>query len=286
MEKYSELQQDILADFKRYDRLNSNTSLIKILVSYIKPSFLFKSEILTPIHLGRAIEKENSKDGIISDDDLKWLHENCIGDDDFEGDISDVNRRVGFLTGTYWAWKNYEKLGNPEYFGSFGYRRLLNPNFLDNLEKYDLILPRKKDFKLETLKEQFFGYHGDKLYMNMMNVFNNIYPQEIAELEKYFNGTSGYFDELYVMKKEIFFDFCEWIFPLLFEYLKMPQITLKNNDFRDVGFMIERLTGYYCNKLTKQVKALEKDVIVTEKMIVNKQKLTKNLLAKLRNTMK
>lgn len=286
MEKYSELQQDILADFKRYDRLNSNTSLIKILVSYIKPSFLFKSEILTPIHLGRAIEKENSKDGIISDDDLKWLHENCIGDDDFEGDISDVNRRVGFLTGTYWAWKNYEKLGNPEYFGSFGYRRLLNPNFLDNLEKYDLILPRKKDFKLETLKEQFSGYHGDKLYMNMMNVFNNIYPQEIAELEKYFNGTSGYFDELYVMKKEIFFDFCEWIFPLLFEYLKMPQITLKNNDFRDVGFMIERLTGYYCNKLTKQVKALEKDVIVTEKMIVNKQKLTKNLLAKLRNTMK
>lgn len=286
MEKYSELQQDILADFKRYDGLNSNTSLIKILVSYIKPSFLFKSEILTPIHLGRAIEKENSKDGIISDDDLKWLHENCIGDDDFEGNISDVNRRVGFLTGTYWAWKNYEKLGNPKYFGSFGYRRFLNPNFLDNLEKYDLILPRKKDFKLETLKEQFSGYHGDKLYMNMMNVFNNIYHQEIAELEKYFNGTSGYFDELYVMKKEIFFDFCEWIFPLLFEYLKMTQITLKNNDFRDVGFMIERLTGYYCNKLTKQVKTLEKDVIVTEKMIVNKQKLTKNLLAKLRNTMK
>ena len=44
----------LLNDYKEYDYLNTNrqTPLIKILVSYIKPSFLFKSDILTPIHLG------------------------------------------------------------------------------------------------------------------------------------------------------------------------------------------------------------------------------------------
>ena len=69
---------------------------------------------------GRAVEKNLSKEGKLSAADLKWLHENCIGDDNFEGNISSANRRVGFLTGTYWAWKNYEKLGNPQYFVSSG----------------------------------------------------------------------------------------------------------------------------------------------------------------------
>ena len=111
----------LLNEYKKYDYLNSDKEnpLIKILVSYIKPSYLFKSKILTPMHLGRSVATEVSKDGEVSEDDLKWLYDNCIGDDDFDGSISNVNRRVGFLTGTYWAWQNYEKLGNPEYFVLF-----------------------------------------------------------------------------------------------------------------------------------------------------------------------
>lgn len=275
----------LLSKYKYYD---NKSNLIKIFVSYIRPSFLFKSNILIPIHLGREIAKNNSKDGEISDEDLEWLYNNCIGDNDFEGNISSVNRRVGFLTGTYWAWKNYDKLGNPEYFGSFGYRRLLNPEFLENFEEYDLILPTKKDFKVETIKEQFSSYHGEKLYNNILNIFKKLYPDEIENLENYFNGTSGYFDELYVMRKEVFFKFCEWIFPLLFEYLKQPQIILKNNDLRDVGFIMERLSGYYCNKLTQnpKIKYLETNAIITEKMIVNKNILNNELLTKLRKGIK
>ena len=55
-------EQNLLDEYKKYDFLNKEKAKIKILVSYIKPSFLFKSEILTPIHLGRAVEKEISKD--------------------------------------------------------------------------------------------------------------------------------------------------------------------------------------------------------------------------------
>ncbi len=274
----------LLNNYKRFDCLNFEKQkiIIKIFVSYIKPSFLFKSEILTPIHLGRAIAKNASKDGIISDDDLKWLYENCIGDDDFEGNISQVNRRVGFLTGTYWAWKNYEKLGNPEYFGSFGYRRLLNPDFLENLHKYDIILPKPRNLYPETIKEQFIRYHGMEVYQNMINVFETIYPQEKEQLEEYLDGNLGYFDEIYVMKKNVFFDFCSWIFPLLFEFLKHPQ-TKNETETRDIAFIMERLTGYYCYRLTQKKLAYdEENVIITEKMVVNPKLIKKDFFAMLR----
>ena len=77
----------LLNEYKKYDYLNSDKEnpLIKILVSYIKPSYLFKSKILTPMHLGRSVATEVSKDGEVSEDDLKWLYDNCIGDDDFDG---------------------------------------------------------------------------------------------------------------------------------------------------------------------------------------------------------
>ena len=90
---------DLLNNYKYYDSLNDIESTIKILVSYIKPSFLFNSKILTPIHLGRSVESDFSKDGYANQESLNWLHKNCIGDNDFESNISKINRRVGFLTG-------------------------------------------------------------------------------------------------------------------------------------------------------------------------------------------
>lgn len=260
-------EQILLSEYKKYDYLNSDSKnpLIKIFVSYIKPSFLFKSEILTPIHLGRAVAKENSKDGVISDADLEWLYKNCIGDDDFEENISSVNRRVGFLTGTWWAYKNYEKLGNPEYFGSFGYRKLFASECLEDLKKYAAVIPCEKNFA-GSLKEQFTLRHGKKIFEDCKNVIKKLYPNELQLFEKYFQGNKGYFCEIYIMKKNIFFNFCKWIFPILQELLNTVQDeNQKNilNNFRElpnnkilkfydnrlIGFAMERITGYYLYKL-------------------------------------
>ena len=264
--------QEMLEEYKKYDFLNKGqTPLIKILVSYIKPTTLFKSDILVPIHLGRSVEKEQSKDGVQSDENLVWLHKNCIGDNDFEENISHTNRRVGFLTGTYWAWKNYDKLGNPAYFGSFGYRRLFKPDFLEKLTDYDLVLPHKKDLSPLTLERQMSFYHGKKLYNLLLEVFDKIYPQEISSLQQYLSRKEGYFDEIYVMKKEVFFAFCEWIFPLLFACLEHDPIELPDADLRDIGFIIERITGYYCNKVKKSLRVLEAQTCITENLEVNKK---------------
>ncbi|WP_270991463.1 DUF4422 domain-containing protein [Campylobacter upsaliensis] len=104
---------------KRED--NKNPS-IKILVGYHKPAKLLKDDILTPIHLGRALATEASKDGEMSQEDFEWMCENMIGDDTGDN-ISHLNRYLNELTGIYWAWKNYDKLGNPDYIGYMHYRR-------------------------------------------------------------------------------------------------------------------------------------------------------------------
>ena len=281
--------------YKEYDYLNSNKErpLVKILVSYIKPSFLFKTEILTPMHLGRAVEADDSKDGVQSGENLKWLHENCEFNDDFEGGISHENRRIGFLTGTYWAYKNYEKLGNPEYFGSFGYRKLLFPNCLEDLASYDLILPKKMKFN-KTLKEQFIECHGKNYYDSIVDIINAVYPKELKHVEEYMQEYSGYYAEMYIMKKDLFFDFCEWIFKIVDHMMKTyvefiesnpEKAKIKNEisnmlhvycnqeeakknlykkDLRDYAFILERLSGYYMDKLSKKQSCRIKEINVFE----------------------
>ncbi len=284
-------EQNLFIEYKKYDYLNQGreTPLIKILVSYIKPSFLFKSEILTPIHLGRAVERENSKDGIVSDDDIKWLHENCIGDNDFEGNISNTNRRVGFFTGTYWAWKNYEKLGNPEYFGNFGYRKLLEPYFLNNLKDFDAFLPKMEENPNNwTNKERYAIARGEKIANLTRELVTKYNPKDIQIYDEYFNLKIGFYHEIYVLKKELFFEYCKWLYPFLLTLLKYthdfflpternklsPHAAAYMNENRDIAFVIERLTGFYCYKLSQSnIKIKEIDYIYLNKLQEqNKQK--------------
>ena len=73
---------------------------IKILVGYHKPASLLKSDILVPIHLGRAIADQISKDGYLSEEDYQWLFNNTVGDDTGDN-ISNQNRCYCELTGLF-----------------------------------------------------------------------------------------------------------------------------------------------------------------------------------------
>lgn len=282
----------LLDGYKSCDCLNKGRErpLVKILVSYIKPGFLFKTDILTPMHLGRAVECDNSKDGMISEQDSEWLHVNCQGDDDFEGNISSVNRRVGFFTGTYWAWKNYDKLGDPEYYGSFGCRKLLDVTALDDLENYDAVVPGEE--RSASVKDLLVQSHGKRFYDVMMEILRSVHPEDVGPAEKYFAGTHGYYHEMYVLKKNLFFSFCEWLYPCLTWFLanypefmetrrekilddkELVAFTGRENaidemykdielsEKRDVAFILERLTGYYLSKVIREKSLLYKEVPV------------------------
>ena len=82
---------------------------LKILVAYHKKSPIVKNEVFLPIHLGHG-------------DDYDYLAQNMIGDDTGDN-ISDKNLTYNEFTAVYWAWKNYDKIGNPDYIGLNHYRR-------------------------------------------------------------------------------------------------------------------------------------------------------------------
>ena len=114
-----------------------NKSDVKILIGYHRPFHLFKSEILVPIHGGRKCALESSKDGKIDGADMNWLLNNCIGDD--TGDNwSDQNRYLNEMTPIYWAWKNYDKLGDPKYIGfmQYGKHLIFNPYMEISIQKW------------------------------------------------------------------------------------------------------------------------------------------------------
>ena len=79
---------------------------VKIIIASHKPYQMPSDICYLPLHVGK-----NGKEGF-----------GYRGDDTGEN-ISWKNPNYCELTGLYWAWKNYEALGNPDYVGLMHYRR-------------------------------------------------------------------------------------------------------------------------------------------------------------------
>ena len=211
-----------------------NNKNIKILVCYHKKNKLYKNDVLVPIHCGRSIARQKSKDGIISEEEYNWLLNNTIGDDTGEN-ISDLNRDVNEMTALYWAWKNYKELGNPDYIGLMHYRRLFNfskllhkKNFSFNilnrlgcnqktlnriLENYSFISRKDKDFLPKYTDYKF------EFYQNFINLSENYHSILYKQYLKFLETKEFYCTNMFVMKREDFFNMCEEIFPVMFDIL-------------------------------------------------------------------
>lgn len=227
---------------------------VKILVGYHKPAYLLKSDVLVPIHLGRALATEASKDGVMSEEDYQWMLDNMIGDDTGDN-TSDLNRYFCEMTGIYWAWKNYDKLGNPDYIGFMHYRSLFRfqrvkssldniiqdfaidkPHILDSLSDCDLITYNKvpqmyeQTKTYERLKESLDdGLHG--------------------ALDGFIEENCVRWKNMFIMKKDDFFHYCNFIFPILFLFFeKYPK------EPRYVGFISEIVSSFYFYLLEKNKK--------------------------------
>lgn len=117
--------------------VEGNKNKVKLLICYHKPAYLLKDNVMTPIHVGRANAKVRMGE---ENPDYQWLVNNMIGDDTGEN-ISNKNDYYNEMTAVYWAWKNYEELGNPDYIGLMHYRRhfIFDENITDvvNVKNFD-----------------------------------------------------------------------------------------------------------------------------------------------------
>ncbi len=249
---------------------------IKILVAYHRKSTLLRNDFVMPIHVGRALAMENSKDGQISEEDFQWMMDNMIGDDTGDN-ISSLNRYFNEMTAIYWAWKNYEQLGNPKYFGLMHYRSIFLfsrypyyegnyldccayqeiKNILNNNPKTIIVgdwwhpgdVTFYEHFKKisETNNDEAFStFFFDKLYKILEIKFKDNSFREWVE-----NRIGGPQKNMFILPKQQFFSYCEWIFPILFKFYKsIKKYKYKNvAGKRSLAYLSELLTAYYMNKI-------------------------------------
>lgn len=236
---------------------------IKLLICYHKKAPLFKDEILTPIHVGRALAEKRMD---LQSEEWKWLEENLIGDDTGEN-ISDKNSSYNEMTAIYWAWKNYDELGNPDYIGLMHYRR----HFI--LDDKNLDVFNVRDFDEETYLD-ILNYSPEKLagivegcdFLPHIGKVNNVYkhytenqrkedidlanriilekyPEYKETMKKYYSGNYSNFCNMCIFSRKLFFKYCEWIFSVLEEFERRVDMSEKR------FFISERLTGIFVAKL-------------------------------------
>ncbi|OUP86195.1 hypothetical protein B5F07_02575 [Lachnoclostridium sp. An169] len=240
-------------------------SNIKLLICYHKPATLFKDEIMTPIHVGRA----NAKKRMSPDNkNLQWLMDNMIGDDTGEN-ISEQNGTYNELTSLYWAWKNYDELGNPDYIGLMHYRRHFvwreNEHIVYNIENFnEETYLQEINYSPEKVHEMVDGCDFVAHIGKVINVYKHYvenhrkedldlaveimlekHPEYKQVTEEYFAGDYSNFCNMFIFSREIFFQYCEWIFDILQEFEKRTDVSEKR------FFISERLTGIFIANLMK-----------------------------------
>ena len=256
-------------------RNSTPRSSAKILVSYHKPATLIKNDVFVPIHVGRALGiGSSSKDGTLTSPSWEWLLANTIGDDTGDN-ISLLNRNYCELTAIYWAWKNYDQLGNPDYCGLIHYRRFISvlqesdrwgmstlPYLTDEdvqlhfdaekiqeiIGNYDIYANwRKVDEYPKYTEGEWFEYWYGKPIMDLtLRHIQNHWPAIYKTAHEYLDGHECNRCNLMVCKKELFFEWCSFLFNVLEEINKH----LNYDDFselriRFLGCLAERLTGMW-----------------------------------------
>lgn len=206
---------------------------VKILVACHKPDKVFKNEVYTPIHVGRAVSKykEEMKD--------------MIGDDTGDN-ISDKNPNFCELTAQYWAWKNLDS----EYVGLCHYRRYfateITENNIDGLlgEKYDMVLCTPIHESRKTGEHILRATCLEDVYI-FLECLKKVQPDYYATAMKVLSGNIFTPYNMFVMKKTLFEKFASWQFSVLFEMENYVKLSGYSRMRRLYGYMSEIMLYTY-----------------------------------------
>lgn len=199
--------------------------------------------------------------------------------------ISIKNPNYCELTGLYWVWKNDQ---SSETVGISHYRRYftkalisrkekhyINQNDIEkNLEKYDVIVP-KKEYYRETAFKQYCNNSGFEKDLNIVKkIIEKDYKEYIEAFDNVMNQNKMYQFNMLICSKEKYNEFCKWLFDILFQLEKQVDLSKGYNDYqkRIYGFLGERLLNIWINK--NKLKIKEMRVINTEQKWAERLKIS------------
>ena len=206
----------------------------------IKEKYL---ENYIPLQVGKTFTNE----------DLHYLS------DDTKKNIAYKNQNYCELTGIYWISQNCKL---PEHIGVVHYRRFfMNNNFIGRkiltskkiekiFKKYEIILPKKFYFKNTVWKHYFEGGAGkEKDLIKLKELFESEYIDYIESFNKIFNQYGISYCNMFVMRKEDFYQYCNWIFEILEKLEKRIDLTNYNkSEARIYGYLSEILLNIWIDK--------------------------------------
>ena len=188
---------------------------IKVIIAAHKKYEMPKDELYLPLHVGAE-----------GKDDIGYIKDNT------GKNISAKNPYFCELTGIYWAWKNLDA----DYIGLAHYRRhfaskKVNKKDLFNsvltlaeankiFDEVDIITPNKRKYYIENL----YSHYAHTLYVEPLDITGKIieekYPEYLKEFDKLKKRTSAHMFNMFIMKKNKFNEYCEWLFDILDELEK------------------------------------------------------------------
>lgn len=206
---------------------------IKIIVASHKKYWMPADDIYLPLHVG----KEGKADiGFIGDN---------TGDN-----ISNKNANYCELTGLYWAWKNLPA----EYIGLCHYRRyftrsnprscskkkqviLTKAEWEELLNEHPIIVPDKRKYYIETNRSHYNHSHYAKDLDMTEKIIQEKYPKYSEAFSKVMERTWAHMFNMFVMRRDYFDEYCNWLFDVLQELEKRTDIT-------DYDVVEARIYGY------------------------------------------
>lgn len=247
---------------------------IEILISCHKNADAVRNAVLHTIEVGAS------------------LHKRPIQTDYKDNDGTNISQENPFyceLTAQYWAWKNLDA----DYYGFFHYRRylsfkhlpetydaygnLLEPYIDDStteklgldpqtiqalLTQYDFVLPEEKDISFmpgmgKDMRSQYLssGFLHEQDLEILMDVLRERSPEMLPVAQSYETGHKTWFNNIFIARKEIFQDYCAWLFDILEECCRrMHMEDYSVEALRTPGHLAERLLNIYFHSLIHQGK--------------------------------
>lgn len=282
---------------------------VKVYLGYHKPYNLLTGETIVPLHVGRDVAMEESKDGQLNQANVDWLYDHMAGDNTGDN-ISCKNRQYAELTGIYWLWKHYEEIGNPDHIGWMQYRRhfifredaaapatsphiyertysiksigyiydgyqedfgITDENIRRYCQDYDVIIPQPVHLHhlgvknlYENYAENVNGFHPKdlKLYLQALKKCAPEY-YDLAR-ESINTHTTQHWYLSFILKKEIFFDFCQKLFAVIgYVEARLDTKNYNANGKRTLGFLAELFFDVYFSTLLSEKQYRCKELYMT-----------------------
>ena len=110
------------------------------------------------------------------------------------------------------------------------------------LKGYDIILPKKRHYWIETRESQYaHAHHAEDLRVTEA-VLSEKYPAYLPAWKRMLASRSGHICNMFIMRRALADEYCAWLFDILFEVEKRLDISeYSDNDKRVFGFLGERL---------------------------------------------